>query len=262
MFHDSIPVVMYHHVMPKSKELNVTPEVFEEHLLGLKTKGWKTLNGEEFLYLMNHPKESRKKCVVLTFDDGFVDNYIYAYPILKKYKMKAVLFVATEFIADLDIKRNNFNVLSHKEMWELAFSERKHEVMCTWMELREMESEGVFDIQSHGHSHRIPDFIKKADYLAVENDLSIGKDLLIKNLGKVPHHLAWPKGIYDEKSVEIANSLGFRILYITERGSNTKDLKKIKRLPVKNKGARWFISRVSIYNSSIFSNIYLKIRKK
>ncbi|MCM8808237.1 MAG: polysaccharide deacetylase family protein [Candidatus Omnitrophica bacterium] len=260
MFHDSIPVVMYHHVMPKSKELNVTPEIFEEHLLGLKTKGWKTLNGEEFLYLMNHPKESRKKCVVLTFDDGFVDNYIYAYPILKKYKMKAVLFVVTEFIADLDIKRNNFNVLSHKEMWKLAFSERKHEVMCTWRELREMEREGVFDIQSHGHSHRIPDFIKRADYVEVENDLKIGRELLTKNLGKESLHLAWPKGVYDSKAVDIAKKCGFKVLYTTQRGVNINDPLYIKRIAIKNKGGKWLNGKLLIYSSSILSKIYTKVR--
>lgn len=75
--------------------------------------------------------------------------------------MKALMFVATDFIADLDIKRDSFKALTHKEMWRLAFSERKHEVMCTWNELRQMQYEGIFDIQSHGHTHKIPDFIKK-----------------------------------------------------------------------------------------------------
>jgi len=177
---------MYHHVMPVTSSLNITPELFEEQLSGLKTNGWKTLDSKEFLYFLQNPKESRKKCVLLTFDDGFVDNYLYAYPILKKYKMKALLFIATDFITDLDIKRENFIAMPHKQMWKIAFSERNYEVMCTWNELKEMESEGVFDIQSHGHTHKIPDFIEKANYAAVENDLFLGQEFLMKYLNKQP----------------------------------------------------------------------------
>ncbi|MDW7998115.1 MAG: polysaccharide deacetylase family protein [Thermodesulfovibrio sp.] len=246
--------------MPSKTSLNITPEVFEEQLNGLKTKGWKLLDGEEFLYLMQNPKESRKKCILLTFDDGFVDNYLYAYPILKKYKMKAVLFVTTNFIADLDIRRENFKIMSHKDMWKLAFSERKYEVMCTWNELREMQYEGIFDIQSHGHTHKIPDFIEKGDYTAIENDLILGKTFLVKYLNKQPCHLAWPKGVYNDKTIEIAIKLGFKALYTTQRGANIYDIFHIKRLAVKCKGKSWLNKKLTIYSSSLFTTIYSKIR--
>ncbi|GAB5046706.1 polysaccharide deacetylase family protein [Thermodesulfovibrio sp. TK110] len=250
---------MYHHVMPFNSTLNVTPDVFEEQLIGLKTKGWKTLDGKEFLYLMEHSEEPRKKCLLITFDDGFIDNYIYAYPLLKKYKMKALLFVATDFITDLDIKRDNL-AFTHKEMWKLAFSEKKHEVMCTWNELREMQYEGVFDIQSHGHTHKIPNFIEMADYEALKDDLNLGKELLIKNLGKEPLHLAWPKGVYDSKAEEIAKKLGFKALYTTQRGANIDDPFHIKRLAIKNKGKSWLNKKLIIYSSSLLSKIYYRIR--
>ena len=251
---------MYHHVMPGFSELNITIEIFEEQVSGLKKKGWKTLDGEEFLYLMNHPEESRKKCVLITFDDGFVDNYIYAYPVLKKYKMKAMLFVATDFITDLDIKRDNFKALPHKEIWRVAFSERKHEVMCTWKELREMEQEGVFDIQSHGHTHRIPEFINIGDFLFLEEDLKSSKMLIKKYINKEPLHLAWPKGVYNDKSIEIAKKLGFKALYTTQRGANLYDTFHIRRLAVKCKGFGWLDKRLKIYSSSLLSKIYYRIR--
>ncbi len=260
MIFDSIPVIMYHHIIPSESPLNVTPEVFEEQLSLLKTKGWKTLDGNEFLYLMNNPRESRKKCVLLTFDDGFVDNYIYAYQALKKYRMKALLFVATDFITDLDIKRKKFDVLTHKEMWRCAFSDRKYEVMCTWKELKEMDEEGFFDIQSHGHTHKIPDFIERADYRALEDDLVMGKELLIKYLGKEPLHFAWPNGVYDSRAVDIAKNLGFKAIYTTERGENVNDTLHIKRMAIKNKGAGWLNKKVIIYSSSLLSKAYKRIR--
>lgn len=260
MIFNSIPVIMYHHVMPEIKELNVTPEVFEEQISLLKRKGWKSLDGKEFLYLMQNPKESKRKCILLTFDDGFLDNYIYAYPILKKYRMKAILFVATDFITDSYIKRDDFKPMEHKEIWRLAYTDRKYEVMCTWNELREMQYSDVFDIESHGHSHRIPEFVKNSDYGKVENDLKLGIDLVIRYLNKKPLHLAWPKGVYNEKAVEIAKELGFRALYTTKRGANTEDLLHIKRMAIKCKGSHWFKTRLRIYSSSLLSKIYSKIK--
>lgn len=251
---------MYHHVMPDHKELSVTPQIFEEQISVIKKNGWKTLLVDEFLYLMNHHETSRKKCVLLTFDDGFVDNYLYAYPILRKYKMNAVLFVATDFITDLDIKRDNFKPMSHKQMWRLAFTERKHEVMCTWKELREMQQEGVFDIQSHGHTHKIPEFIKEGNYKRLKEDLKLSKDLLKKYLNKEVQHFAWPSGLYTDRAVAIAKELNFKALYTTQRGANTEDLFHLKRISVKCKGSTWLQSKLIIYSSSLLSKIYSKIR--
>ncbi len=260
MFFNSIPVLMYHHVMPVKSSLNVMPEIFEEQLRGLKTRGWKILDSQEFIYLLSNPREKRKKCLLITFDDGFLDNYLYAYPILKKYCMKAVLFVATDFIIHMDLKRQKFTPLPHKEMWKLAFSERKYEVMCTWEELKEMEESGTFDIQSHGHSHKIPDFIKKSDYKSLEGDLNLGMQLLIQHLNKKPLHLAWPKGVYDYKAINIAKKLGFQVLYTTQRGANTKDPFHIKRIAIKNKGIQWLNTRMIIYNSWVLTKCYNFIR--
>lgn len=250
---------MYHHVMPCKSSLSVTPEDFESQLIGLKTNGWKTLDADEFLYLMKNPKESRKKCVLLTFDDGFVDNFVYAYPILKRHKMKAILFVATEFITDLEIKRDKFEPMPHNKMWELAHTERKHEVMCTWNELKQMQNEGVFDIQSHGHSHKIPIFCHSSLHL-VEEDLRIGKKLIEKNLNKEVLHLAWPKGVYTEETIEIAKALGFKVLYTTQRGANIDDTFRVKRIAIKCKGKGWLHKKLIIYSSSLLSRIYSKIR--
>jgi len=255
---NSIPVLMYHHVMPCESDLNVTPKVFEEQLIGLKTKGWKTLTADEFLYLITNSKENRKKCVLLTFDDGFVDNFLYAYPILRKYKMKAVLFLATDFIVDFEVKRDTFKPVTHKEIWRTAFSEKKHEVMCTWNELREMEQEGVFDIQSHGHSHKIPDFINQQHL--IEEDLRTCKELIKKHLHKEPLHFSWPKGVYTEETIEIAKEIGFKALYTTQRGANINDPLRIKRIAVKGKGSGWLKKKLIIYSSSLLSKIYSKIR--
>ncbi len=256
----SIPVVIYHHISPVGRGLTISPEIFEDHLRILDKKGWKTLSGEEFLFFLQCDKIP-KKCVLISFDDGFADNYFYAYPILKKYNMKALLFVATSFIEEIDRERYNFIPLPHKEAWPLAFTERRSEVMCTWDKLKEMETSRVFDIQSHGHTHRISQYIKEDKYQEIREDLIISKKILEEKLSKVVSHLAWPKGSYNQRGIIIATEVGFKALYTTERGSNTnKNLKMLKRLPVKYRGGRWLLRRLAIYSSELLSKLYLSVR--
>lgn len=261
MLYNSIPVVMYHHISETDRELNVYPGLFDDHLRLLSRKGWKTLDGEEFLYFIENRNERPKKCVLLTFDDGFADNYVFAYPLLRKHGMKAMIFVATGFVDDRQIKRDGFVSLSHNDAWELAFTERRSEVICTWDELREMQREGVFDVQAHGASHKTPDFMMHGDYEALRSDLMTGKAVLEEKLGKEIRHLAWPRGHFDERGIQIAQETGFKALYTTERGPNTREnLHMINRLPVKCRSGKWLLGKLPIYSSRLASKLYLAVR--
>lgn len=261
MLHNSIPVVMYHHVSKADRELNVYPELFEDQLRDLSHKGWKTLSGEEFLHFSEDETDRPKKCVLLTFDDGFADNYVFAYPMLKKFNMKAMMFVATNFITDDEVKRDTFVSMTHNDAWKLAYSDRRSEVMCTWKELEEMETSGVFDIQCHGTTHDTPELMREKKYKAVKDDLIGGKAVLETRLSKKAYHFAWPRGHYDEEGVRIALDAGFRALYTTERGANTKDtLHAVNRLPVKCKEGKWLTGKLPIYSSLILSKLYLSLR--
>ncbi len=260
MFKKSIPVLMYHHVSPVGRELNVTPENFEDQMRFLRNRGWKTLLADEFLYLIQQNKVPNK-LVLLTFDDGFADNYVYAYPVLKKYGMKAILFVTTSMIQDADIPRTNFLARPHKEAWYLATSGKCAEVMCTWNELKEMQDNMIFDIQSHGMTHDTPIFIREKKYAELRENLYKGKKTLESRLSKKVFHHAWPKGVYDSEAIDVAMNVGFKVLYTTERGANTfKNLNKIKRLPVKNNGGKWLNNKIKVYSSTFFTSIYLSIR--
>jgi len=261
MLYNSIPVIMHHHVAPTDNELNVFPDIFEDQLRVLGTQGWHTLSGDEFLYFIQHPRERPRKCVLITFDDGFADNYVHAFPLLKKYTMKAMLFVATDFIDDQEVSRDAFLARSHNEACALASTERRSEVMCTWKELREMEESGAVDVQSHGVSHRTYAFMKAGNYGDVREDLSEGKAILEQRLSKTVLHFAWPRGHYDREGITIALDVGYRALYTTERGANSaENLHMISRLPVKCKKGKWLASRLPVYSSTFLSRIYLKLR--
>jgi len=259
VFNDSLPILMYHHVSSEAEGLSVSPVVFEEHLIALRRKGWKTLSGDEVIEII-HSRKIPNKCVVLTFDDGFADNYVYAYPLLKRYGMRAILFVTTSLIGDIEIDRVNFKSLPHQEAWRLAFTERRHEVMCTWSELREMKEAGIFDIQAHSHTHDTPSYIRGKRYSELKDDLLLCKRVLEEKLLKKVQHLSWPKGCYNDEAIRIATEVGFKALYTTERGPNTaENMEKIKRLSIKKDGG-WLINRLNIYSSTFLSRLYLLLR--
>lgn len=105
-FKGRVVILMYHRVLTE-KELNknfiqpgmyVRSEVFEKQILFLK-EHFQILSFSELLNLWNKKDlEQNKRYCVITFDDGWLDNYIYAYPVLKKYRIPATIFLPTGFI--------------------------------------------------------------------------------------------------------------------------------------------------------------------
>ena len=77
---------MFHHVKPKeySTDACVDMDIFEKQLQYIVSKKYPTIFASELVNSYENEK-FRRNSIVLTFDDGYVDNYIYAYPLLKKY---------------------------------------------------------------------------------------------------------------------------------------------------------------------------------
>ena len=92
----SVPVLMYHHVLEKSGFIASSVDEFRSHMKFLAENGYKTLSVNEFIAYKKGELEVPKKSVCITFDDGWMDNYIYAYPIVKEFGLKANIFIITE----------------------------------------------------------------------------------------------------------------------------------------------------------------------
>ena len=109
-------VLMYHHVSPDRPAggMNVRPADFEQHLRRLKSKRAVFCTLSELADKMNRKEEGR--FVALTFDDGFADNYQFAYPLLKKYDAKMTVFLAPDC--------PGIESLSPESIWEMQRSER------------------------------------------------------------------------------------------------------------------------------------------
>lgn len=140
------PWFLYHHI----GESGVPTDWFEEHLKNIWFLNMKTLTNREMLESLDKHGKLPKNSVALTFDDGYYDNYRHAFPLLKKYKMKATLYLNTAYVENEENRA--FKYLS-------------------WKEIEEMSSSGVFDIQLHSHRH-MPIFVNTSfDRVVDSNDL-------------------------------------------------------------------------------------------
>lgn len=151
----AVPVIMYHSIGVRDTNWNfgylTCPyQVFENQLKWLKMSGYTSISLNELYNYMKRGEEIPKKAIVLTFDDGYADNWVFAYPLLKKYGFKATIYVNPEFVDPQKQPRTNLD-----DLWSgnACFDELPISGYLSWAEMKEMEEDDVIDIQSHTMSH-------------------------------------------------------------------------------------------------------------
>ena len=93
---NGIPVLMYHHIMPGNPEMNlstVTVDQLREQWGYLKAKNYICLSLPKFLSIISGKEPAPKKSFLLTFDDGYLNNLNYAYPMLQEFGWQATIFL-------------------------------------------------------------------------------------------------------------------------------------------------------------------------
>src|SRR5690606_5904911 len=148
-------VIMFHSIGNHDSSwhqnwLSVSFEHFDEFCKFLSREKYETMHLNDWYGLQNKPNQINDKQVVLTFDDGYLDNWVYAYPLLKKYKLKGTIFVNPEFVNPSEKIRPTI-----EDVWEnkIGTSELDSLGFLNWEEIKALESSGVMDIQSHSMSH-------------------------------------------------------------------------------------------------------------
>ncbi len=245
----SVPVLLYHHVNP-SRE--ITPEGFEKQIEFLSKNGYVSLFLDELVEFFKTGKLENEKSVAITFDDGYLDNWLFAYPVLQKYNFKATIFVVTSKIKD-DREEVQFDA-------ELDLhNERSPENFLTWEQMRIMEESGLVSIQSHTHYHyKEGESWKKGKDISLKEELILSKDIIEKKLNKKSLFIAWPWGEYNSKSLKLAEEIGFQGAVTTEVGSNRCGgyAMRIKRFKVYKQDLGWFKKRLLVYSSPFLAGTY------
>ncbi|MCJ7688550.1 MAG: polysaccharide deacetylase family protein [Clostridiaceae bacterium] len=182
-----IPVLMYHAIgYEKGNTVRVPKENFKEQMKYLKDNGYVTLTLDEAYDFFASNKPIPEKSVVLTFDDGYVDNYVEALPILKEFGFKATFFIITGAV---DKSKSYMNI----------------------EQLKEMESSGM-DIQSHTVHHKN---LKELSYEKQLETLKESKNFLEKTLNKRIKYFAYPYGEYSKESLKAVKEAGYTMAFAT-----------------------------------------------
>lgn len=187
----NIPIICYHHVCadnPSKSSIIVTNEKFTEHLKTLKDNGYTTLTLSQLNdYLFNN-KPIPEKSVMITFDDGYNDNYSNAFPILKEFNMTATIFVISALI-DTD-------------------------PYMTSPQVKELSDYGI-DIQSHTANHADLITLSYEDQLKEFTD---SKATLEKLIEKPITSIAYPLGHFNEDSKKAVLEAGYSMGFTIDRG--------------------------------------------
>lgn len=229
-----IPIIMYHHIEKHSATgAVISPERFREHMIALKNKGFQTITDKELFDFLVHNKPLPYKPILITFDDGYKSNIIYAYPILKELKMKATINLITSKVIDED---NPFPNEIPKLSWEDA-----------------RNTKDVFSFQSHTHNlhykgksnpHiaqsalssriRLPNGELESQEQfehRIFQDLLLSKKLIEEKLQQPVMTLAYPYGEYSETTILMAKKAGYLMALTVEQGKVTKKNSNLFQLP-------------------------------
>jgi len=205
---NSIPILYYHQVHPSAPE-SVSPDFFEQQIYFLKKQGFNFISLREFFD--EHVRENfwGGKNIVITFDDGYEDNYLYAFPIIKKFGLKCTIFISTYFIENKCLfPWHNSKLGADKDF-----------KMLSWEQIEEMSKYGI-EFGSHTVSH--PD-------LTILNDSDIRKELeesrvtIENHTNQSVDFLCYPFGRYNQRVIRVASELGYQGACTEIYGRNNKD---------------------------------------
>ena len=239
-----IPVLIYHHINNHPGDIvTVTPEIFSAQMKYLFDEGYETLSVRELMRFIVGEYAPSAKAVLITFDDGWLDNYLFAVPLLQHYNLKSTHFLITGRVDAVNISENVRQTPDHESCKKLIQCGLAGEVVLGWDLVIELDREPLFEFFSHTVSHRRCASLT-TDELIIE--LEVSKKTLEAQLGKPCDYLCWPYGSYSQSALECAAQIGYKGTFSTIDGFCTRgsDPFLVNRIEVRD-SLEWFKSRLS-----------------
>lgn len=215
-----IPILMYHHVKtntdPNNKvevALDVPADIFDAEMKYLADNNFKTIK------MANLFQADQGKKIVLTFDDGYDDIILSAYPIMEKYGFIGVAFVMPDFIG-----KSGY---------------------MSWANINKLKSAG-WEIGSHTLSH--PDLTKYAEDV-VRSQVTKSKQTIEENIGETVTSFCYPSGKYNQLTLDMVKEAKYTLAVTTNNGyhnflSSPLELKRVRVLG--DEGVRSFKNKIPL----------------
>lgn len=236
--------LMFHSINPRGPQgqdenaLVVTPKRFSQDLKYLKLQGYRFIDCEDLLDLINQTNIKQTipaKNILITFDDGYIDNYTYAYPVLKQESAEAVINVVVYYIEkknkpgrDRYLSWSNINEMIKSDIIQIgSHTYDSHHYVKIGAGKKPMLSGRKI---TRGKTESWVDFEKR-----VTEDLLKSIKVIQERTGQAPQAIAFPYGWAAPEARKIASDLGFKVQMGIKPGINLKstDFKNLKRIAVK-----------------------------
>lgn len=211
-----VPVLMYHQIKPEyAGKDSILPYELENDLKYLKESGYTTISMTELIDYVRGVGELPAKPIILSFDDGYYNNYVYAYPLLKEYDMNIVLsIIGKDTDAFTKVPSENIN-LAH----------------LTWDQINEMAESGHVEVQNHSYNmHSITPkrygCLKKRTETQEQYEKELTEDIMklqikaMAMIGLSPNTFNYPYGRVSEESYPIIKKIGFQASLTCDYGVN------------------------------------------
>ncbi len=229
-----IPGVMYHSILKdttRSGKYVITPAQFEEDIKYIKQKGYTGVFISDLINYVEKGTPLPEKPILITFDDGYYNNYLYAYPILKKYNTKAIFSLIGKY----------------SEQYSKTGEENAYYTHITWEQAKEMADSGYVELQNHSYDLHSLGHRKGSKKLGGEStdeyqrmlfsDLKKTDTLIYENTGYKPTAFTYPFGFISDESFMVIKEMGYKASISSESGfssisrenPNLFELKRVNR---------------------------------
>ncbi len=188
--HRIVPIVMYHHIdeLDHHAVATIPADRFEKHLQYLKDHRFDVLSMDELVQAKRSGQRISRKTVALTFDDGYVDNYEQAYPLLKRYGFPATMFISSDLVGKPGY--------------------------ISWDQAREMQNNGI-TFGSHTRRHI---YLPDADREEQLDEIVNSRKILERELGMPVKHFSYPVGGFNHEIKQMVKVAGYQSAVSTNRG--------------------------------------------
>jgi peptidoglycan/xylan/chitin deacetylase (PgdA/CDA1 family) len=191
-----VPILMYHHIADAPpgadairRDLSVSPSDFRRHLDYLQAHGYHTISLADLAAHLQEGAPLPAKPIVLTFDDGYDDNYSNAYPLLRHFGYSGTFFVLTDFVGQAGY--------------------------AGWEQIAEMSGNGM-EIEAHGRTHADLAMSSAAD---VAWQAAGSRDILREKLGRTTLFYCYPSGRYTAQTVAVLRANGYAAAVTIDYGA-------------------------------------------
>lgn len=197
--YQTVPILCYHRFGDEQARMVVSAEAFEAQMRYLAENDYRVVPLAALADFLEGKSPLPERAVVLTMDDGYRSNYQLAFPILKRYRFPATIFVYTDFVGA--------------------------RAALAWPQMREMIDSGLVDIQPHSKAHSnlaYPGVSEDPDAFRerVAAEISVPTELLRRNLGVALHTFAYPYGDAGELAMAELRGAGYRMAATVQSGGN------------------------------------------